>query len=71
MVNDRGNALLLRADLLQLAKGLELQRAAVLSIVTRIEKEHNIEKGEKNGRTKVTTSNLQQESTENTKLSSD
>jgi hypothetical protein len=46
-------ALLLRADLLQVVKGLELQRAGVLSIISRIEKEYHIEKGDKDGRSKT------------------
>lgn len=63
-------ALLLRSDLLQLAKGLELQRSAVLSIVARLEKQHDINKGEKNGRSKSFTGDIQQESSEDLKLPS-
>jgi len=61
---DTKEALLLRADLLQLVKGLELQRAAVLSIVARLEKEYNIEKGTGNGRSKSTPVHNQNESGE-------
>ena len=53
---DTREAVDLRADLLQLAKGLELQRAAVLSIVTRIEKEYHIERGNQNDKHKSFTS---------------
>lgn len=45
---DREELLLLRADLMQYANGLELQRSAVLSYVSRIEKRLGM-KGKQNG----------------------
>lgn len=61
---DRHQAVLLRADLMQMAKGLELQRSAILSIVSRIEKQYEIEpeKGNGNGKSKDTTSGHPHES---------
>ena len=66
---EKDEALLLRADLLQAVKGLELQRAALLSIVNRIEKKYHIEKGTGNGQSKSITSSSKDESRENTKHS--
>lgn len=51
---ERDEAIALRADLLQLATGLELQRAAVLSIVARLEKTYHIEKGKNHDKSKTT-----------------
>jgi len=62
----REEAYLLRADLLQQVKGLELQRAAVLSTISRLEKDYQIERKE-NGK-KITPSDLQQAGSEDTKL---
>ncbi len=53
--------LLWRSDLLQQAHGLELQRAAILSTVARLEKKYNIKKEGKNGRSKSITSDNQNE----------
>lgn len=70
MIMNKEEALLYRADLLQQVKGLELQRASLLSTISRIEKEHNISKGERSGCKENITPDIQQESSEDIKVSS-